>query len=60
MGVQSVAVLVSVMQDPEVAAGVRVRAASEVLGKLMQVRVLTQLEERLAAIEDMLERQGHA
>jgi hypothetical protein len=47
-------VLASVMNDDEATAASKVRAADIVLDRLMQLRQLVQLEERLAAIEAAL------
>jgi hypothetical protein len=43
------------MNDPETPAAVRVRAASELLAKLMRVRELLTLEERIATLEAALD-----
>lgn len=55
----SVATLVALKDDPEVPPAVRVRAASEILGKLLPLREMIELEQRLAVVEAALaEREG--
>lgn len=44
-------VLAETMDDPEVAAAVRVRASGSVLTKLLQIREALDLDERLSALE---------
>ena len=57
VGVSSVATLVELKDSPEVPAMVRARAASDLLGKLMPLRELVTLEDRIAALEARLEGQ---
>jgi hypothetical protein len=57
-GSGAVATLVLLKDDAELPAAVRVRAASELLGKLMPLRELVTLETRIAALEAALDREG--
>ncbi len=48
------------MDGPETAPGVRVRAATELLAKLVTIRELSQLEKRLEALEQARAARGYA
>ncbi len=51
---EAVATLRAVMTDPKTEAGVRVRAANAVLGRLIDLRNFKDFDERLAEIEKAL------
>jgi hypothetical protein len=55
VGVSSVATLVDLKDNPEVPAMVRARAASDLLAKLIPLKELVTLEDRMAALEAALE-----
>jgi len=52
----AVETLVSIKDDPEVPAAVRARAASDLLARLLPVREMVALEERLSALEKAQDR----
>lgn len=55
---EAVGVLGAQMNDASNPPGVRVRAADLVLTRLLQLRELTELEERLAALEEIISKGG--
>lgn len=55
---EAASVLGTLMSDKDIAPGVRVRAADAVLARLLQLKGLMQLAERVAAIEAALRAKG--
>lgn len=51
MASRAAVTLYDAMGDPEASAGVRIRAADTVLARLLQLRELATLEERITALE---------
>jgi predicted ArsR family transcriptional regulator len=55
LGIKAVQVLDDTLGDPDAPAAIRVRAADAVLTKLLQIRESVDLDERLAALEAVME-----
>ncbi len=58
LGKRATATIADAMTDPSVNASTRVRAADVVLGRLLQLRELVDLEERVASLEASVAAQG--
>lgn len=58
LGTRAIDTFAAVLADPDATATVRLRAADSVIGKLLQLRELSSLEERVAALEAAAAKDG--
>lgn len=54
LGKRATGAIAGVLDDPDATAAAKLRAADVVLGKLLQLRELVELEERVAALEQRI------